>query len=66
MQLFPAKIFDWVNTKEFNLDSYSNDSWCVNPPQTDSFRKSLSHSPKNLWKLSVDGTSPYQEIRRSS
>ena len=26
MQLFPAKIFDWVNTKEFNLDNYSNDS----------------------------------------
>ena len=26
MQLLPAEILDWVNTKEFNLDNYSNDS----------------------------------------
>ena len=26
MQLLPTEIFNWVNPKDFNKDSYSNDS----------------------------------------
>ena len=26
MQPLPSEILDWVNSKDFNLDNYSNDS----------------------------------------
>ena len=38
---------------------------CGNLPQTDSFYRSLGNSPENLWKLSTEGKSPHQEIRRN-
>ena len=39
---------------------------CGNPPQTDSFLRSLVDSPRNLKKLSAGRKSPHQDIRRNS
>ena len=40
--------------------------WCGNPLQTDSFRRCVGDSPEYLWKLSTDGKSTHQGIRRNS
>ena len=36
------------------------------PPQTDSFCRFSDDSPEILWKLSADGRSPHQQIKRNS
>ena len=38
---------------------------CGNLLQTDSFCRFLGDSFENLWKLSVEGQSPHQQIRRN-